>query len=206
MLTTIYLMRHSKTKPIEESIGNILQEKNENVELSKEGHDIIKNISRSSELKNIDVIYSSYYKRAFQTAEYITKENNLDVIVDKRFGERKHGVSSFDELLKDYELKQFNDETFKVGNGECIKEVQKRMHNALKDILNKHRGKRIVVLSHATAIVSLLKTWCDINYLEPYKFNNQEFFGGIFNYCETFKLIFDNDKLINIENIKYEED
>ena len=148
MLTTIYLIRHSKTKPIEESIGNTLQEKNENIELSEEGHSIIEKISKSKELKKVGVIYSSHYKRTFETAEYIAKENNLDVIVDKRFGERKHGVSFFDELPKDYEFKQFSDENFKVGDGESIKETQNRMNDALKDILNKHNGKRIVVLSH----------------------------------------------------------
>lgn len=203
MLTTIYLMRHSKTKPIEESIGNTLQEKNENIGLSEEGCYIIENISKSKELKKVGVIYSSHYKRTFETAEYIAKENNLDVIVDKRFGERKHGVSSFDELPKDYEFKQFSDENFKVGDGESIKETQNRMNDALKDILNKHNGNRIVIVSHATAIASLLKTWCKIR---PYKFNGEEFFDGNFNYCETFKLTFDNDKLIDIENIKYKED
>lgn len=203
MLTTIYLMRHSKTKPIDESIGNTLQGKNENIGLSEEGCYIIENISKSKELKKVGVIYSSHYKRTFETAEYIAKENNLDVIVDKRFGERKHGVSSFDELPKDYEFKQFSDENFKVGDGESIKETQNRMNDALKDILNKHNGNRIVIVSHATAIASLLKTWCKIR---PYKFNGKEFFDGNFNYCETFKLLFDNDKLIDIENIKYKED
>ena len=105
MLTTIYLIRHSKNERIEDSVGNTLQEKNENAKLLEEGHAIVKNICINNELKNIDVIYSSHYKRAFETAEYIAKENNLDILVDKRFGERKHGVASFDELPKDYEIK-----------------------------------------------------------------------------------------------------
>lgn len=206
MLTTIYLIRHSKNQRIEDSVGNTLQEKNENAKLLEEGHTIVKNISKSNELKNIDVIYSSNYKRAYETAEYIAKENNLNIIVDKRLGERKFGISSWDEKPKDFEIRQFSDENFKTPNGECIKETQKRMFDALNDILNNHKGKRIVILSHGTATASLLKTWCDIGYLKPYKFNDKEFFDGKFNYCETFKLTFDNDKLINIENIKYKED
>ena len=206
MLTTIYLIRHSKTKPIEESIGNTLQEKNENIELSEEGCYIIENISKSKELKKVGVIYSSHYKRTFETAEYIAKENNLDVIVDKRFGERKHGVSSFDELPNDYEFKQFNDDNFKVGNGESLKEVRIRMQAALKDILDKYKEKRIVILSHSTAIASLLKTWCEIIYPDSYEFKGNKFFDGKWIACETFKLTFDNDKLINIENIKYKEE
>ena len=130
MITTIYLIRHSKSEVIEDSIGDTLQEKNENAVLSQEGHSIIENISKSEELKNIDVIYSSNYKRAFQTAEHIAKENNLNIIVDKRLGERKFGISSWDEKPKDFEIRQFSDENFKTPNGECIKEVQKRMYEA----------------------------------------------------------------------------
>lgn len=206
MLTTIYLIRHSKTNGINNSKGNTLQEKNENVGLSEEGCSIIKNISKSNELKNIDVIYSSHYKRALYTAKYIAKENDINIIVDERFGERKHGVSSFDELPNDYEFKQFNDDNFKAGNGECLKEVRVRMQAALKDILDKHKGKRIVILSHSTAIASLLKTWCEIIYPDSYEFKGNKFFDGKWIACETFKLTFDNDKLINIENIKYKED
>lgn len=203
MITTIYLMRHSKNEVIEDSIGNTLQEKNENAKLTKEGHSIIENISKSNELKNIDAIYSSNYKRAFQTAEYIAKENNLDIIIDERFGERKFGISSWDEKPKDFELKQFTDENFKTPNGECIKEVQKRMNDALLEVLNKHRGKKVVILSHGTATVSLLKIWCDIGYLKPYKYKGKEFFDGNVKYCETFKLTFKDKKLIDIQNIKF---
>ena len=206
MLTIIYLIRHSKTSGIDNSVGATLQEKNENVGLSEEGHSIIEKISKSNELKNVDYVYSSNYKRAIKTAEYIAKENNLDIIVDERIGERKHGVSSFDELPNDYEFKQFNDDNFKVGNGESLKEVRLRMQAALKNILDKYKGKRIVILSHSTAIASLLKTWCEIIYPDSYEFKGNKFFDGKWIACETFKLTFDNDKLINIENIKYKED
>lgn len=56
MVTTIYLIRHSKNEVIEESIGDTLQEKNENAELTEEGHSIIEKISKSEELKNIENI------------------------------------------------------------------------------------------------------------------------------------------------------
>ena len=203
MITTVYLIRHSKNEIIEDSIGNTLQEKNENAKLTKEGHSIIEKISKHEELKNIDAIYSSNYKRAFQTAEYVAKENNLDIVIDERFGERKFGISSWEEKPKDFELKQFADENFKTPNGECIKEVQKRMYEGLLEVLDKHSGKKVVILTHGTATVSLLKIWCDIEYLKPYKYKGKEFFDGNVKYCETFKLTFDNDKLIDIENIKY---
>ena len=63
---------------------------------------------------------------------------------------------------------------------------------------------KILIVGHSTATAFLLKTWCEISYSDNYKFNNKEFFDGKWNYCETFKLEFDeSDNLINIENIKF---
>lgn len=204
MLTTIYLIRHSK--PLKVGILNnndSLQIQNEKSVLSIEGEELAHKLSKLAELKNIDYIYSSNYVRALSTAKYIAHKNNVDILVDERFSERKHGVLSWDELPKDFEFKQFSDETFKMPNGENIKEVRKRMYEALNDILKKYCGKNVVILSHATAIASLLKTWCEVKYLEPYKFNGKEFFDGNWGYCEIFKLTFDNQKLINIQNVKF---
>ena len=54
-------------------------------------------------------------------------------------------------------------------------------------------------------ITCLLSMWCEINYSGPYNFKNKYFFDGNWNYCETFKLEFDdNNNLINIENIKFD--
>ena len=45
---------------------------------------------------------------------------------------------------------------------------------------------------------------CNKNCKYCFKFNQKEFFDGKWNFCETFKLIFDEDNnLVNIENIKY---
>lgn len=201
MITTIYLIRHSKTKPIEESFGDTLQAKNENIGLSEEGKELVKNLCSNNKFKNIDIIYSSHYNRALSTANIIAKENNIDLIVDNRLGERKHGVSNFNELPENYEIKQFTDLNFKVGDGECINEVQKRMYDSLNDILSSNKGKNIIILSHSTAILSLLKTWCEVEIPLKLNFNNKEFFKGNFKHCETFKLTFEEDNLISIENI-----
>ena len=66
-------------------------------------------------------------------------------------------------------------------------------------------NKRIAIVSHATAIAFLLKKWCDIQIVDDklrYTFQNRILLDGYFNYCETFKLEFDdNNQLMNIENI-----
>ena len=90
-----------------------------------------------------------------------------------------------------------------MDNGESINEVINREENALNYILNNYKNKKILIVGHSTAMAALLSKWCNINYTDPYTYNNKEFFDGNWNYCETFKLEFDdNNNLINIENIK----
>lgn len=80
------------------------------------------------------------------------------------------------------------------------------MYSFIMKILNEHKSQRIAIVSHATAISYLLKKWCDIKMVDDklrYSFNNKILLDGYFNYCETFKLEFDDDNIIiNIENVK----
>ena len=73
-MTTIYLMRHSiALKDINNDYNDeSLQLQNEKMPLSIEGEELAFNISKESELQNIDVVISSNYVRAMSTAKYIS--------------------------------------------------------------------------------------------------------------------------------------
>ena len=83
------------------------------------------------------------------------------------------------------------------------------MNEVLNEILNDNRDKKIAIISHGTAISTMLKKWCDIRLNEKTKlieiyFNNILVFDGNWKCPELFKLEFDDDdNLVNIENIKY---
>lgn len=206
-MTTIYLIRHSKPLKVNNTFNaDNLQIQNEKSSLSIDGEQIAKQKLNNSEFKNIDILYSSNYVRTIQTAKYIADNNNLDINVVSDLGERKFGIDSWDQLPENFERKQFLDENYKIGNGESQKEVADRMYSAIMEILNENKNKRIAIVSHATAISYLLKKWCDIQIVDDklrYTFNNNILLDGYFDYCETFKLEFDDiNNLINIENIK----
>lgn len=204
MTTTIYLIRHSI--PFKEHRGTtntnetILIE-NEKLPLSIAGEKLAEEKSLQEEFKNLDIVYSSNYVRAMATAKYFAGANNLKVNIDEVFNERIHGVDSWSDLPQEFELKQFNDEDFKVGYGESQKEVQTRMFNGLMKVLNENKGKRIAIISHSTAIAFLLKKWCEVYYDKEYKFNNTSFFNGKWEHLQTFKLQFKDNELIHIEVI-----
>ncbi|MBE6154969.1 MAG: histidine phosphatase family protein [Firmicutes bacterium] len=204
MITTIYLMRHSI--PFKEHRGTtntnetILIE-NEKSPLSIAGEKLAEEKSLQEEFKNLDIVYSSNYVRAMATAKYFAGANNLKVNIDEVFNERIHGVDSWSDLPQEFELKQFDDENFKVGYGESQKEVQTRMFNGLMKVLNENKGKRIAIISHSTAIAFLLKKWCEVFYDKEYTFNNKVFFNGKWEHLQSFKLEFKDNELINIEVI-----
>lgn len=206
-MTTIYLTRHSKPLKVNnEDTNDNLQLQNEKQILSLEGEKIAKKRFDIDVFNNIDNVYSSNYTRAISTAKYVADKNDLGINIMDDLGERKFGISSWNELPANFERTQFLDENYKIGNGESQKEVRNRMYSAIIKILNKNRNKKIVIVSHGTAISYLLRKWCDIQVIDDklrYSFNGNILLDGYFDYCETFKLEFDdNNNIINIENIK----
>lgn len=206
-MTTIYLIRHSKPLNVNNShTSDDLQLQNEKKILSLEGEKIAKEKLNSDIFNDIECVYSSNYIRAISTAKYVAEKNNLEINIVDDLGERKFGITSWSELPKDFERKQFMDENYKIGNGETQKEVRVRMSNIVMRILTENKNKKISIFCHATAISYLLKNWCDIEIVDGklrYSFNGKVLLHNHFNYCETFKLDFDDDnKIVNIENIK----
>ncbi len=208
-MTEIYLMRHSEPFKIHKGIEDVKESlilSNIKTPLSVNGEYLADELSKKDEFQNLDVVWSSNYVRAMSTAKYFAYRNNLKVNVTDKLGERVHGISSWSELPENFEEKQFNDHNFKIGNGESLNEVKDRMYKELLYLLNTYKNKKILLVSHATALTCLLSKWCKIEFLGDYKFNNEVIFDGNWNYCETFKLVFDdNNNLLSIENLKFGE-
>lgn len=208
-MTTIYLIRHSEPFKVHRGIEDVHEEflfSNIKTPLSVDGEKLAEKVSQNKEFQNIDVVWSSNYVRAMSTAKYFAYNNDLKVNVSDKLGERIHGVNSWDELPPDFERRQFLDENYKIGYGENQKEVRERLYSVIMQILNENKNKRIVIICHATAISFLLKKWCDIKVVDDklnYSYNGKQLLKGHFNYCETFKLEFDDkNEIVNIENIK----
>ena len=206
-MTTTYLIRHSKTLKVNNTCNvDNLQIQNEKLCLSIDGEQFANEKMSNDIFDNIEILYASNYVRTIQTAKYLAEKKDLYINVVSDLGERKMGISSWDELPKNFVRKQFLDENLKIGDGESQKEVRDRMNSAIFKIINDNKNKTIAVISHGTAISFFLKNWCDIELVNDklrYCFKGKVLFDGSFNYCETFKLEFDDDNnLINIENMK----
>lgn len=126
--TIVYLIRHSETFKIHKGTINTSESlliENEKTPLSINGEKLAEEMSLLKEFKNLDIVYSSNYVRAMSTAKYFASINDLKVNIDERFNERIHGINNYNELPEDFELKQLNDENYKIGFGETQKMFKK---------------------------------------------------------------------------------
>lgn len=210
MKTTVIISRHSE--PFRKLLGEyraleIEQIRNEKNILSVNGEIKAQKLSEHKELQNVDYICSSHYVRAMSTAKYIAERNNIVLNVDSRFGERKFGVDSMEELSQDFFIKQAKDWDYKLDKGESLNEVNTRMIETFNEVFEQNIGKKIVIVSHGTALTVMLSNLCDVKVNEETQvfeiyFKDVLIFSGSWAAPEMFKLEFDDYELINIENIK----
>lgn len=205
--TIIYLIRHAETID-ETGIRNTdetMQEINEKEILSIEGEEEAKRLSENSELQNIDVIWSSNYTRAKQTAKYISNKNNMQYNLDKRLCERKLGnIEDLAKFMNDKETRDPSREQlafpdFKTRDGESANDTNQRMTDFINETLEKCNGKRIAVISHGGSIKFYLLSYCKVNENLNLEYKNKELI--IDSPC-LLKLAFKNKELLYIEKIQ----
>ncbi len=210
-MTEVYLIRHSEKY---RNFNNIINDDsfqlfNEKIILSINGEMLANKLANMEEMSNIEVVFASNYVRSIGTAKYIAYRNKIDVNIDKNFGERIYGINSVDEIIDDFNVKQWNDIDYKLPNGESRRDVTNRMYNALIRVINDYKNKRIAIVSHGTAISFLLDKWCDVfvNYNNDNKMNtkivfkNKIIFDNNISAPCVFKIVFDDNNIISIENI-----
>lgn len=111
----------------------------------------------------IDVIYSSSLKRAFQTAEYIAKIKGLPLTTSENLKEINGGDwedQAWTDLEQkwpdEYEAWENQPHTLKMPNGESMEEFRDRLMSEVMTIIKKHEGQNICIVTHGTAIRAMI--------------------------------------------------
>ncbi|XP_024978862.1 phosphoglycerate mutase-like protein 4 isoform X2 [Cynara cardunculus var. scolymus] len=119
---------------------------------------------RLSGESNISAIYSSDLKRALETAQTIASRcGGLEVIQDPNLRERHLGdlqglvYSEAPKIkTKAYEALQSHRKDVEIpGGGESLNQLYERCTASLQTIASKHRGERVVVVTHGGVIRAL---------------------------------------------------
>ncbi|HDX9610536.1 TPA: histidine phosphatase family protein [Bacillus toyonensis] len=182
-MTTIYFVRHAHSTYTKEERERPLSEK---------GHLDTENVTHLLKDEHIDVVISSPYKRAIQTVQGIANTYNVSIRIEEDLRERllsKEQVTNFTDAMQ----KVWEDWTFAYEGGESNDVAQKRAVLCMQNILEKYKGKNIVIGTHGNIMVLLM------NYFDS-KYDFQ--FWKTIQMPDVYKLTFDNNRFISAERIE----
>ncbi|HHV29302.1 histidine phosphatase family protein [Acetivibrio mesophilus] len=131
--------------------------------ITEKGHLQAQRVAERLKDVDIDVIYSSSLKRTLQTAQYIADVKNLPIIRTDKLKEinggewENKGWAELPHLWpEEYDSWENRPHEHKMPGGETMVEFQKRLIDEVEYILSNNKGKNICVVTHGTAIRSMM--------------------------------------------------
>jgi probable phosphoglycerate mutase len=156
----IILLRHGQA---ENNTKKILAGRSPGVNLTEVGIQQAEQAGKILKALNISTIYSSPIDRAIQTAEIITKQCDLEVILDDRLIELDMGkftMMPYDEIFAKHGnvfLKFYEGSEEVSENGvETFAQVQKRMFEMVNFVLDNHKDENVVLVTHMDPIKAMI--------------------------------------------------
>jgi probable phosphoglycerate mutase len=152
-MTHLYLIRHAESlNAVERRLGDL--------ELSprgiKQAERLRDRLAATREIR-ADVLISSTFRRAYQTAELLAPALGLPIVPDDEFQELREGEAAGlteEEFLEKYGAPEPATDPFRriAPGGESWPEFLLRVGRALHRIIHEHAGKTIVVVCHGGVI------------------------------------------------------
>lgn len=131
--------------------------------LTQKGIANAKKLGKSLENIDFDLIYCSPLKRAVDSANYIRGDKNTNIILDENFKEMNYGKwegMTVNEINEKYSLEYHNfinnPEKFTPLGGESYDSVINRVKKGLFNIIKKHEGENILIVTHTAIIKAII--------------------------------------------------
>jgi probable phosphoglycerate mutase len=156
--TLVLLVRHAVTP----TTGKVLPGRARGLHLSDEGRRQAEGTAkRLAVLPRIAAIYSSPLERARETAAAIGRARGLAVRIERGLLEADIGAwtgAAIKRLVRrpEWAVVQRHPAGFRFPGGESFVEMQSRVDAAVRRLVARHRGRTVVVVSHADPIRVLL--------------------------------------------------
>jgi alpha-ribazole phosphatase len=135
-----------------------------NPPLNDKGIEQVKRLAKRLKGLKIDKIYSSDLKRAYQTAQIISKNNSVEKLTELR--EMNFGIFeglSYQEIMSKYSriYRKWlrSPQEIVIPEGESLIALTSRVRDILVEILSNNQGRTVAVVTHAGPISIIL---CDI--------------------------------------------
>jgi len=157
IMTTFYLIRHGEPtyKPVDER--NFIGHGRDLAPLTESGIKGVNKTAKDNRLENCDIIVSSPYTRALQTAAILSKELGIDLEVDIDLHEWVPDIVNFQhktsqdcfDLCRDFELY----DGIPPENESKVWETAESMKRRMDSVLEKYsKYQRVIVVCHGMVI------------------------------------------------------
>lgn len=158
-MTRLYLTRHGET---EWNVERRMQGSKES-NLTEKGRTQARQLGRRLDNTNIDVVYSSPSNRAFQSAELIVGNRDIEIIKIDDLIEMNFGIwegMTFDVIKEKYgeQHKAFweTPHLLKEFPGENFKDFKQRVVATVTKIVGENEDKDVLVVAHALVVKILM--------------------------------------------------
>ncbi len=198
-MTKVYLTRHGETEWNRQ--GRFQGSKNS--ELTDKGILAAELLASRIEEINLDCIVSSPLKRAYNTAEIVRGNKNIDIIKHNGFKEINLGDFEgmrWDEIHEKHGevIGRITEDPFnnRYPNGENLMEFYSRVEAALKEVIEKCRNKSILIVAHGGTIK------CIESYIRKFKID-KDWMGNVVQNCSL--SCFEINKTNEIKEVFYND-
>ncbi|MFA4999237.1 MAG: class I tRNA ligase family protein [Parcubacteria group bacterium] len=144
-----FLMRHGEA---DSNVLNIVSSYPEaaEMELTEKGIKQVEKVAKYLKKRQIDLVISSPLKRAIDTAKIVAETCGIKYTIDERLAEYNFGsmngkpTEEFEAFVGGHEGKFVKT----PEGGETLPEIRKRMLSLLKELEEKHKGKKVLLVGH----------------------------------------------------------
>ena len=149
-MTQLYFIRHAQP--------NFENHKDSERELSPKGRKDCALVTEFLLDKNISAVYSSPFRRAVDTLGEFAALRGLPIRILDDFRQRRVD-SGWIEDFTAFSRRQWEDFSYRLSGGECLREVQARNLRALRRVLRECPDASVAVGTHGTALSTLLNAY-----------------------------------------------
>lgn len=186
-MTKVLLIRHGQT--VWNQGGKY--QGHTDVQLSEEGREQARRLRQRFINDRIDAFYASDLSRAMETASIIAEGRGAPVVPVPALRELNFGVwegLTYQEILAGYGYlaeRWYIDPTgLAIPNGETFEELKERSYRVMQDLVARHPGQTILVVSHGGTIRAIICAVLDLDLKNIWSFRQDNTAVNIIDFYE----------------------
>ena len=165
--TELILVRHGET--VWNATGRIQGQGDS--PLTERGIAQAQAVARRLQHESFTTLYASHLNRVIETARYIAAITGHAITIDERLQERAYGIfegltyeeaqSQHGEIFATYQIHRYAAD-YTLPGAESLRGLAARGQAVLQELVQKHPGERLVIVSHGAFLGALLRDFLGV--------------------------------------------